>query len=119
MRKHGLAQGIRKAIKKASSSKLEDSLAWAIRCSGLPKPVYQFKFHPERRWRSDLAWPDRKLLVEIEGGTWSNGRHTRGSGFEKDCEKYNEAAILGYRILRVTGGMVKSGAALRYIERLL
>jgi very-short-patch-repair endonuclease len=65
-------------------------------------PTPEFRFHPKRRWRFDFAWPAEKIAVECEGGTWSGGRHTRGKGYEGDCEKYNEAVILGWRVLRFT-----------------
>ena len=65
-----------------------------------PDAVAEFKFCPSRKWRADFAIPSHRLLVEIEGGVWSGGRHTRGSGFIGDMEKYNMAAILGYRVLR-------------------
>ncbi|HEY3620730.1 MAG TPA: hypothetical protein VGK96_28335 [Candidatus Sulfotelmatobacter sp.] len=55
------------------------------------------------------------ILVEIEGGTWSQGRHSRGYGMAKDAEKYNRATILGYRILRYTTDMVMSGHAEREV----
>jgi very-short-patch-repair endonuclease len=71
----------------------------------------EYRFHPERRWRFDFAWPSKKIAVEIEGGTWSGGRHTTGAGFEKDCEKYNAAVMLEWRVLRFTGKQVKSGEA--------
>lgn len=45
------------------------------------------------------------------------GRHTTGRGFEADCEKYDEALIAGWRVLRATGGMVKNGQALAMLER--
>ena len=60
----------------------------------------EFKFHPSRKWRADFAIPSKRLLIEIEGGAWSGGRHTRGAGFVGDMEKYNAAAVLGYRVLR-------------------
>lgn len=72
----------------------------------------------ERRWRVDFligGW----LVVEIEGGHWINGRHTRGAGFEKDCEKYNELAIRGFKVLRVTGTHVKNGQALKWVDACL
>ena len=53
----------------------------------------------------------------MEGGTFSGGRHSRGRGFEADAEKYAEAAILGWRVLRVTTAMVNDGRALDLIER--
>lgn len=78
----------------------------------LPLPRIEYKFHPERKWMFDFAWVKRKLAVEIEGGSWAQGRHTRGSGFAADCEKYNAAALLGWRVLRFTGEQIESGYAL-------
>jgi len=94
-----------------AKSELEIMYAWQVKHFGLPEPQRQYRFHPKRKWVFDFAWPPVKLAVEIEGGTWSNGRHTRGSGFEGDCEKYNTAALDGWLVLRFTGGMVHSGAA--------
>lgn len=85
-------------------------------CPGFEK---EFTFHPSRKWRFDYAWPKRKVAVEVEGAVWVQGRHTRGSGYVKDMEKYNEAAILGWRLIRVTPEMVRNGEALNYIERAL
>ena len=82
----------------------------------LPAPQREFRFHPERRWRFDFAWPDRKVAMEVEGGVWSGGRHTRGAGFEGDCEKYNIAVLAGWKVLRVTARHIKSGAALEWLE---
>jgi hypothetical protein len=86
---------------------------------GLPAPVLEFRFCIERRWRADLGWPEKMLIAEIDGGSWSGGRHTRGKGFENDCIKLNTAAILGYRVLRFTPGMVQSGVAIAHIEQAL
>jgi very-short-patch-repair endonuclease len=81
--------------------------------------MMEFRFHPTRRWRFDFAFERIKFAVEVEGGTWSGGRHTTGSGFEKDCEKYAEALALGWRVLRVTSTMVKKRTAINYIERMI
>jgi hypothetical protein len=67
---------------------------------GVICPVAEHKFHPDRRWRFDYAWPSILVALEVEGGVWSGGRHTRGSGFLRDMEKYNAAAGLGWRIVR-------------------
>lgn len=73
---------------------------WATHGNGLtPEPEY--RFHDMRKWRFDFAWPAQRVAVEIEGGIWSKGRHVRGAGFIADCEKYNEAARLGWYVLRI------------------
>ena len=59
-------------------------------------------FYPGRKWRIDFAIVKLKIGIEIEGGVWSNGAHTRGKGFIEDMEKYNAAATLGWVILRFT-----------------
>ena len=73
-----------------------------ILAAKLPAPVREYKFSESRRWKFDFAWPERMIAVEIEGGIWSAGRHTRGIGFVLDCQKYNAAAIAGWRVLRYT-----------------
>ena len=100
-------------------SLLENELALQIRTAGLPEPEREWRFNPQRRWRFDFAWPDQRLAVEIEGGVWSGGRHVRGDGFSRDCEKYNEAALGGWCVLRFTGAMIHSVKALDVIERAL
>lgn len=97
-------------------SVLEETLALHIRAAKLPAPVRELVFAKPRRWRFDFAWPDHLLAVETEGGTWSGGRHTTGKGFEGDCDKYNQAALLGWTVLRFTGKHVKSGEAISLIE---
>ena len=101
-----------------SKSKFEDWLFFQIKAIGLPLPVREHRFC-SRRWRFDLAWPDRMLAAEVAGAVYSQGRHTRGKGFTEDCRKYSEAAILGWRILHLTTQMIPSGEAVAVIERAL
>ena len=103
----------------ASVSKLEETLLLQIRASKLPEPVRECRFHETRRWRADFAWPEQKLLVEVEGGHWTGGRHTRGSGFDADCEKYAEAVLDGWRVIRVTGTHIRNAQAIDWIRRAL
>ena len=79
----------------------------------------EFKFHETRMWRADFHIVGHKLLVEVEGGIWSGGRHTRGKGYQADMEKYNAAVGLGYRVLRFSTEQVKSGFAVNGINGLL
>ena len=98
-------------------------LAWQIKAAKLPRPDLEVKFHSTRRWRFDLAWivvdgQTVKIALEVEGAVWSQGRHTRGSGFVKDMEKYNNASLLGWTVYRVSTHQVTSGEALKLIERI-
>lgn len=102
-----------------AESDLERALLFGIKALKLPVPVEQYQFHPVRKWRFDFAWPALMVACEVEGGTWSNGAHVRGRHFESDCEKGNEAACMGWLVLRVTGDMVEDGRAANFLKRLL
>lgn len=97
-------------------SVLEDTLAGQLRYAGLPEPVREWRFHPTRRWRFDLAWPDLLLAVEVQGGIYRGGGHTSVAGLKRDIEKANAATLLGWRVLMVHGDMVRDGSALSLIE---
>ena len=92
-----------------------------LKMHGIPLPETEYTFAHPRRWRFDFAWhlpryryphdPSNKQIdgwkavaVEVEGGIWQRGggRHNRGKGMLADMEKYNEAAIRGWCVLRVT-----------------
>ena len=82
----------------------------------IPAPQLEFRFHGERKWRFDFAWPEKKVALEVEGGIWTGGGHNRGPGYISDMEKYNIAALYGWRLFRVQPKdlcMVKTAALLR------
>ncbi len=90
--------------------------------AGWPEPHPQRMFHPARKWRFDFCYMlPHKVAIEVDGGTWSGGRHVRGGGYAGDAEKMNEAAIAGWRVLHLTAAMVKSkdGVGLEVIRRAL
>lgn len=102
-----------------ATSDLEFAFECQLKMARFPIAEREYKFHPDRRFRFDFAWPDYKISLETEGGVFSGGRHTRGTGFTSDCVKYNLAAIAGWLVLRVTGNMVKNGEALQFLEQAL
>lgn len=97
----------------------ERSLETQLRYINAPAPSPEYRFDPSRMWRFDFAWPTELVAVEVEGGSWAGGRHVRGSGFAADCDKYNEAAIRGWLVIRVTTAMVDDGRAVQLVGRAL
>ena len=87
-------------------SHLEEKFELFINSSGLPKPIREYRFSPPRKFRFDFAWPEEKVAVEIEGGTWIGGGHNRGVIYASNCEKYNLAVLHGWKVLRFTGNMI-------------
>lgn len=87
-----------------------------IRQAGLPIPHTEYRGIPGRKFRFDGAWPELMICYEVEGGQWIRGRHQRPIGYEKDCEKYNLAALEGWKVLRFTPAMIDDGRALATIE---
>jgi very-short-patch-repair endonuclease len=74
-------------------------LLWRALCG--PALEKEFRFHPVRKWRADFAHLPSRTLIEIEGGIYVNGRHNRAGGFAADLEKYLEAALAGWRVVRL------------------
>jgi len=80
--------------------------------------VPEYTFFPGRKWRFDYAIPEHMIAIEVEGATYKKttyrdkktgekvtvmgGRHNIGEGYLKDMEKYNTAAMAGWRVFRVT-----------------
>jgi very-short-patch-repair endonuclease len=73
----------------------------------------EHRFDPVRKWRFDFAFPDKKIAVEIDGGTWmkNGGRHARSA----DYEKRNAATFAGWKVYYYTPDMIKSGRALQQV----
>ena len=108
-------------------SPAEQLLAVQLEQAGIPFER-EYRFAPPRRWRADFAILSEHflggphvpgILVEIDGGGYVAGRHSRGTGIEKDAEKQSAAAILGYRVIRCTPAQVNDGRALSWIKAAL
>jgi len=118
-------------------SHLEERFAFEVKALNIPEPTREYRFCAYevggpgtgvrarledaglRDWRFDFAWPGNRVAVEIEGGTWAKGRHVRGAGYESDCEKYNAATSLGWRVFRLTGNMLDVGSWYEMLEKAL
>ncbi len=124
-----LTQEQRKAAKKTPAqkelsalerNKLENDLYGQIKLAGLDDGLEtQYRWNPDREWKADFAYPDLKIIIEINGGSHIQGRHNRHKGYEEDLEKANQAQLSGWLYLSFTGDMVRDGRAVDYVYRAL
>jgi hypothetical protein len=68
----------------------------------LPAPVCEYRFAPPRRWRFDFAWLESRVALEVQGGVFVHGRHSRGAALLKEHEKLSTAAAMGWRVVFCT-----------------
>lgn len=94
---------------------MSKSVMEAVVAHEFPGAVAEHRFHPARRWRFDYAWTAKKIALEYEGGSFVGGRHTRGAGYERDCEKYSMAAVMGWTVIRTTAAMWRDGRAFKLL----
>lgn len=81
--------------------------------------VAEHRFHPTRMWRFDYAIPSHRIAIEIDGGVWIEGRHNRPKGYIADLDKFNNAAALGWRVLKFTPQQQHTMKALRMVQATL
>lgn len=73
---------------------------------------YEMEFYfarPERKWRSDIAFPSVRVAIEIDGGTWAYGRHNRASSVLADMEKGNGYAARNWVVFHTPWEWIDGG----------
>jgi|SRR6185312_1807954 len=90
-------------------------LAFQLKAHKAPFFEREFRIDPKRRFRIDIFFPKERLAVEVDGGGWINGRHSRGNGMDADAEKSALIARLPARLLRTTPKWIKNGHAVQWI----
>ena len=104
-------------------SKLEQrALLSIVTEQGIPMPVLKLAFAKciSRNWRFDMAWPAKRIALEIEGGMLPgvSGRKT-DQRIREYCHKYNTAMILGWTVVHADSVMVAHGHHVDYVRDLL
>ena len=85
-------------------SELERLLDEIIRDFDLPEPSRQLWIDlPDKRVRIDHAYPDARLLIEVDSYAW----HSDREAFEADRQRDNELQLLGWRVLRFTWAQLR------------
>lgn len=92
-------------------SDLEAAFDTCWRIMAGPDLEPEYRFHAQRKWRLDRAHVVARVAVELDGGTHNGGRHVRGDGYTRDCEKLNAAAANGWAVFRLTSDMLRDAPA--------
>jgi hypothetical protein len=110
----------KKGFKKTTASARDPGNIFFHACQAIGLyPHAEYRFHPDRKWRFDWAFPLNKIAIEVQGGIFSQGRHVRGAAMLKEFEKLNTAAEMGWRILFVTPQQFERGDCLAMVQRAL
>jgi very-short-patch-repair endonuclease len=87
-----------------AESPMESVLRWLLHAAGLPRPVLQHEVRNQGGrilGRADLAWPNRKVLVEFDGDV-----HRERDVFVNDLRRQNQLVAEGWIVLRFTSADV-------------
>lgn len=82
--------------------------------TGALRPITEYRFDPERKWRLDFCWPEHRLAVEIDGAV-----HRIKGRWKASFEREQALFFAGWRLLKVSTEQVRSGEALTLIEKAL
>lgn len=108
----------RSSKKAAADTPKHDVVFFALlKSCGLPLPRPEYHFHEERLWRADYAWEAQRILLEVEGGIWTQGRHVRGKGYKGDMQKYTAAALDWWRVFRVEPDELSTMATIELLKK--
>lgn len=84
---------------------MDEKLDQWIEDLNLPSPQKEYRPGIVRKFRFDFAWPDIKIAVELNGATWTKGRHSSGEGIQRDYVKMNYCQILGWLVIQFSSTM--------------
>ena len=74
--------------------------AWAVERKALGMAKVR------RAYVADFAWPDARVVVEVQGATWTKGGHSTGTGIQRDAIKALTAAAGGWVVVALTADMI-------------
>mgnify|MGYP001369187991 CR=1 FL=1 len=109
------------AIKGARTSKQHTKISkqkalFQLILKGRKGIVPELQFSVSRKFRFDFAHVEKKVAFEYEGINSNKSRHTTITGYTRDCEKYNLAALNGWKVFRFTA--LNYGSVIKILEKL-
>jgi very-short-patch-repair endonuclease len=105
--------------RKATAHKATNHLFFARRCEehGLPRPVWEFEFHPSRKFRADFAWPAYRVILELDGGLFGKKTHGAIAKLLSDRERDIETQLVGWIVLRIPWDRYTDDTTLELVGR--
>lgn len=97
-------------------SYLEQDFGKLARKYNLPAYRRNYNFHG---FEFDVAWPQVRICVEIDGGTFHGGHHVRGKGYQRDCVKNNLAQSEGWVVLRCDREMLYTKSFIMAVKNMI
>lgn len=92
-------QDLSKMLPEGSKHEVKFIQLWAA-LNG-PQLAREYKFLTDRRFRFDFAHTKTQVAIECEGFG-----HQKQNRYTGDIEKYNLAALSGWKVYRLTGKMI-------------
>ena len=101
------------------TSALENLFAMQLDSAGLTGYVREYQAIPGRKFRFDFCFKQERLLIEINGGTFTKGGHSSGLGLRRDYEKLRLAQDHGWKVYPFDAQAVRSGEAVEQVRKAL
>ncbi|HSP37676.1 MAG TPA: DUF559 domain-containing protein [Frankiaceae bacterium] len=94
-------------VDETSGSVPETIARLVFRSADLPVPVCQYEVTADGVWiaRVEFAWPEARLVVEIDGFAW----HSSKVAMQKDYERSRRLFHAGWDVLRFTADDLRTG----------
>ena len=84
-------------------------------CGG-PALETEHLFHEVRKWRMDYVHRDTKTAIELDGGVYVQGRHSRAKGIQDACDKKNSAIQMGWDVFVLCTGIITEDRVRAIVE---
>lgn len=68
--------------------------------------IYEYKYNTSRKFKFDYANLPMKIAIEMEGGIYTGTGHAKTGTYLKDMDKYNDAQLKGWIVLRYSWSQI-------------
>ncbi|MFP5353135.1 MAG: type IV toxin-antitoxin system AbiEi family antitoxin domain-containing protein [Actinomycetota bacterium] len=101
---------------KPSESNLEVKVIRMLRAAGFPAPIRQEALTDDGRFagRVDLAYPERRLVIEVQSHRWHDGRDP----LDADSARHNQHHAMGWLVMKATSKMLRGEARTTFLRDL-